>query len=153
EPLDLPVVKENIGGGTNGFFAGVRTDFGSTYSGNVSTLSEAQPVGVAPGSTAVADILTLPKGTTGLNLTRPAFAARLPRGSTGVLTVGGEDITPGLSITASNPELVLGLPTFGGRISAVASTSAVMDYSISPTIPLGPKNIAVNRGADASILV
>ena len=98
----------------------------------------------------MADILTLPKGTTGLNLTRPGFAARISRGRSGTLTVGGEDITPGVSFTPSNPGLVFGLPVFGGRISSVASTSARLDLSIAVSTPLGPKNIAVNRGPDTS---
>src|SRR5439155_7480901 len=89
---------------------------------------------------------------TGLNLTRPAVSARVPRGTGGILTTGGEDITSGVVFSASNPNLFLGSPSFGGKISAVASTSAKMDFSISSSTPLGPKNIAVNRGAAASIV-
>jgi hypothetical protein len=153
EPLDQPVTKENIGGGTNGYFSTVRTDFGSTYFGNVSTLSEARTVTVTANGNTPADISTLPRSATGLNLTRPAFGARIPRDRTGTFTIGGEDLTAGVSFTTSNPGIFLGTPTFGGRVSTVASTSARMDLAISPATPLGPKNIAVNRGADASILM
>ena len=148
EPLDLPVSKDNI----SGFYAGARTDFGSTYFGDVPSLSEARTATVTSGGSVTADILTLPKGTTGLNLTRPAFGQRFARGRSGTFTIGGEDLIAGVVFTASNGGLVLGSPTFGGRISAVASTSASMALSVAPTAPLGPKNIAVNRGADVSVL-
>jgi hypothetical protein len=148
EPMDLPVSKDHIGG----FYAGIRTDFGSTYFGNVANLADARTVTVTANGTSNADILTLPKGTTGLNLTRPGFGVRVARGRSVRMTIGGEDITSGVGFTASNSGLFLGPPTFGGRISAVAPTSASMDLAISSTTPLGPKNIAVSRGADVSIL-
>jgi Matrixin/IPT/TIG domain len=149
EPIDLPVALGNI----SGFYSTSRIDFGSTYFGNVSTLSEAPTVTVtAAGTAAATDIALLPSSTTGLNLTRPGFGARAARGIRGTLTVGGTDITAGVVFSASSPGLVLGSPTFGGVISSAATTSARMDLSIDPSTALGAKNIAVNRGADASIL-
>jgi hypothetical protein len=152
EPLDLPVIKDNIGGGATGFYSTIRTDFGTTYFGNVSTLSEALTIPLTAGASATADILTLPPNATNLNLTRPAFGLRIARGSTGTLTLGGEGITAGVSFAASTPAVFLGSPTFGGGISSVAPTSARMALSISSTAPLGPKNIAVTSGAAGSIL-
>lgn len=152
EPLDLPVGVENIGGGTNGWYGTARTDFGTTYFGNVSTLSDAAVVRVTAGTVATADIQTLPVSATGLNATRPFLAARIERGSDITLQIGGQDITPGISITTSNPELVLGLPTFGGRISSTATTSATVELFVSPSAPFGPKNIAINRGGAASVV-
>src|SRR5262249_46962946 len=38
EPLDLPVTRDNIGGGSTGFYGTIRTDFGSTYFGDVVAL-------------------------------------------------------------------------------------------------------------------
>jgi hypothetical protein len=149
EPLDQPVTKDNIGGG---FYTAARTDFGTTYFGEVSTLTEAPGVTVNAGGTATADIATLPKSATGLNLTRPAFGGRLTRGRSYLITVGGEDLTAGAIFSSSNNGLILGSPTFGGRLSSVASTSASMSLTVSSSTPLGPKNIAVNRGADASIV-
>jgi hypothetical protein len=148
EPLDLPVTRDYLGG----FYAGIRTDFGSTYFGNVSTLADATRVTVAANSNVTADISTIPKGTTGLNLTRPAFGIRISQGKSSSLTLGGEDLSTGVGFTVSNPGLFLGPPSFGGRISSVASTSATMDYSVSPNMQLGPKNITVNRGTDSSVL-
>jgi hypothetical protein len=151
EPLDQPVAKEHIGGGTTGFFSTIRTDFGTTYFGNVPSLGEARTINVTAGGTASADISTLPKGATGLNLTRPAFGFRLARGKTYSITVGGEDISAGVAFTTSNPSLIPGSPTFGGRISSVASTSAQMNLSVPAATPIGPKSLAVNRGTDVSI--
>jgi len=152
EPLDLPVRKEDIGGGTAGYYATIRTDFGTTFFGSVSNLRDATPIHVTANVAATANIQTLPKNATGLNLTRPAVAVRVPRGASGTLTVGGEEITAGVAVTASSPNVVLGTTTFSGSISTVASTSARLNLSISPTTPLGPKSIAVSRNADVSIL-
>src|SRR5207237_8746001 len=71
EPLDLPVTPQNLGGGTNGFYSTVKTNFGTTYFGNVSTLSDATAISVAPNDVATADIQTFPCRATGLTLTLP----------------------------------------------------------------------------------
>ena len=126
EPLDLPVTKDNIGGG---FYANTRTDFGTTYFGNVSTQTDARPTALSAGAISTADIDTLPKSSTGLNLTRPSFGIRVARGVAGTLTIGGEDITSGVAFTTSSSGIVLGAPTFGGSISSAASTSAQMKVS------------------------
>jgi Matrixin/IPT/TIG domain len=149
EPLDLPVTKDNIGGG---FYANTRTDFGTTYFGNVSTQTDAPPIALSAGAISTADIDTLPKSSTGLNLTRPAFGIRVARGVAGTLTTGGEDITSGVAFTTSSSGIVLGSPTFGGSISSAASTSAQMNVSVATNAPIGPINFAVNRGTDASIV-
>src|SRR5262249_763568 len=120
-------------------------------------------VNVAANGTATVNIQTLPPSSTGLNLTRPAFGVRLGRGISNVLTLGGEDITAGVSFSPSSPGIFLGIPSgafsrgivkdcFGGRISVVASTSAKMDISVPATTALGPKNIAVSRNGDTSVL-
>src|SRR5262245_57757547 len=49
EPLDLPVTKDNL----SGFYANARTDFGTTYSGNVSSFSDASFVTVGAGENSV----------------------------------------------------------------------------------------------------
>ncbi len=164
EPLDQPVTRDNLGGGSGGFYGTSATNFGTTYAGNVASLAAASRVSVTGNGTAKIDIQTLPQSPTGLNLTRPAFGVRLQRGLlNGTLTLGGEDITSGVGFSPSAPGIVLGTPSdncsanvttncFGGRISAVASTSARMDVSISGTTALGPKNVAVSRNGDTSIL-
>jgi hypothetical protein len=152
EPLDLPVTRDHISGGSMGFYGSIRTDFGSTYFGDVSALTEARPVTVAANDIATADIQTLPKSATSLNLTRPGFAVRVSRGNTSSVTMGGEGLTAGVAFSVSNSDLILSSPTFGGRISSVASTSARMNLSVSLSTSLGPKNLAVSRGADESIL-
>src|SRR5262249_8542928 len=130
EPMDLPVNDQNLGGGGTGFYRNLRTDFGTTYFGNVSNFYDAFPVQIGPGITAAADIQVLPKGTTGLNLTRPAFGVRIPREASGTLTVGGEDITAGTVFDASTSDVFVGSPAYGGRISTVASTSAALPLSV-----------------------
>jgi hypothetical protein len=152
EPLDLPVSRDNIGGGTTGFYSTIRTDFGTTYFGNVGSLSEARTVTVAASGTVTADIQTLPRSATRLNMTRPSFGVRIARGRSGTLTVGGEDLTAGISFSASNSGLILGAPTFGGAISSSAPTSARMQLSIFPGTPLGPKSLAANRGSEATVV-
>jgi hypothetical protein len=165
EPLDYPVSRDNIGGGASGFYGTTTTSFGTTYFGDVSTLASAQTVNVTANGTANAGIQVVPPSPTGLNLTRPAFAVRVGRGASGILTIGGEDITPGVSFSAAPSNIFLGTPAgtctigigvttncFGGRISAVASTSATMDFAVPANTPLGPKNVAVSRGPDIAIL-
>src|SRR6185369_7638933 len=108
------------------FYRNIKTDFGSTYFGGSSTLSEAQAINVTAGTVAVANFQTMPASSPGLNLTRPGVAIRIPRGASGRLTVGGEGITAGTVFSMSNTGLVLGSPTYGGPLSSSASTSAGM---------------------------
>jgi len=49
EPMDLPVNEQNLGGGGTGFYRNLRTDFGTTYFGNVSNFYDAAPVQVQGG--------------------------------------------------------------------------------------------------------
>ena len=151
EPLDGPVTVQNIGG-TNGFYGSSNTNFGTTYSGNVSTLTEAALVDVAPGQTATADIKILPASTSGLNLTRPAFGIRIPAGQTALSgVIGGVDLSSGVVFSASDPSIQFGAITFGGPISSTAPSSVSVPITILPTAVPGPKILAVNRGTDASI--
>lgn len=163
EPLDYPVSRDNLGGGASGFFGSTTTNFGTTYFGDVPILASAQTVNVAANGAATAAIQVLPPSPTGLNLTRPAFAVRAGRGSSGTLTLGGADITSGVSFTTAPTNIFLGTLTgvcgitvttncFGGPISSVAATSARMDFAVPAATPLGPKNVAVSRGPDVAIL-
>jgi hypothetical protein len=152
EPMDLPVNEQNLGGGGTGFYRNLRTDFGTTYFGNVANFYDAAPVQVSAGIAAAADIRVLPKGTTGLNLTRPAFGVRIPREASGTLTVGGEDLTAGTVFDPTTSDVFLGSPTYGGRISTVASTSAAIPLSVGSGAALGPKDLTVFRGIDSSVL-
>src|SRR5262249_20899506 len=131
--------------------------------GDVPALADAPSITVKANGTATANIHALPQNATALNLTRPAFGVRVARGASGVLTVGGEAITAGVSFSASSPGGYLGVPSgscsgtvtsncFGDRISTVASTSARMDVAIADATPLGPKNVIVSQAADNSIL-
>lgn len=151
EPLDNPVIEGHLGGGPNSFYRSLKTDFGTTYFGNVATLTEAGTINVTVNASANANIQTLPRSSTRLNVTRPAFPLRVARGRRETLRIGGEDITAGISITASSPELFLDTPSFGGRLSSVAPTSASTDVSASDSTALGPKNIGVNRGGAGAI--
>lgn len=152
EPLDHPVTEAFVGGGSNSFYRNLKTDFGTTYFGGVSTLTEAATIEVTANGTATANIQTLPRNSTGLNLTRPAFGLRVARGTHETLRIGGDDVTAGIAITASSPGLILDSPAFGGRLASVAPVSASMDLFVSDSAPLGPKNIAANRGPAGSIV-
>lgn len=153
EPLDGPVMVQNIGG-TNGFYSSSNTNFGTTYSGNVATLAEAAALDVGTAHDANADIQILQASASGLNLTRPAFGIRIPVGQTSTLTgvIGGVDISSGVVFTASSPGVQFGPLTFGGQISSTAPSSVSVQVTILPSTPPGPKILAVNRGTDASIL-
>ena len=152
ESLDGPVTRLNLGGGSTGFFSSVRTNFGTTYFGNVSGLSEAAKIAVGPNGVATADIRMFPPSATGLRLTRPSFGIRMPRGRTVTVTGGGVDITDGVLLTGSNSGLQFGPMTFGGRITSTAPTSVSVQLTVLNSTPLGPKNLIVNRGTDTSIL-
>ena len=152
EGLDGPMTRLNLGGGSNGFFSTIRTNFGTTYFGNVSGLPEASKIDVAPNSVTTADIRTFPASATGLRLTRPTFGIRIPRGRTITVLGGGVDITNGVLISGSDPGLQFGAPAFGGRINSSAPTSVSVQLTVTPSTPLGPKNLTASRGTDASIL-
>ena len=152
EPLDGPVTEQHVGGNSNSFYYKLATGFSTTYYGDVSDLSRSQ-TGTVPAGTLVrgADIHVLP--TTVLNLTEPgAFAARVPVGSTGMLTVGGNAITSGVTFSASTSSMGLGSTTFGGSIAADAPTSAQVAITVASNAPLGPKNISVSRSGSTSLL-
>jgi len=149
EALDGPVTEQNI---STSWYRNLSTDFGTTYYRDVSTFGQAQPVQVTSGLiTGPLNIQVLPKSTTGLRLTRPAFAPRVAVGTSGTLTIGGRDITSGTQFSPSSANITLGPPTYGGAISSVAPTSASMNLSVAGTASTGPKNISVMRGVDTSI--
>src|SRR5436309_7499937 len=148
EPLDGPVTRLSLGG----FFSSVRTNFGTTYFGGVSGLSEAAKIAVGLNGVATADILMFPPSATGLRLTWPSFGIRIPRGRTVTIIGGGVDIMDGVLLTGSNSGLQFGPRTFGGRITSTAPTSVSVQLTVLSSTPLGPKNLIVNRGTDTSIL-
>ena len=86
EPLDLPVTIQNIGGS---FYRNTRTDFGTTYFGNVSTLTEARTVNVITDGTAAADIQMLLKNPTGLIVKGGRATESSARGSRSAVDVIG----------------------------------------------------------------
>lgn len=150
EPLDNPVAEGSLGG----FYAGLNTNFGTTYYPNASTLASAQTVQVVAGASAILPaIQVLPRGQSGLNITRPTFAPRIGRGATGTLTVSGFDLTNGTVFSASSPtDVLLGAPTFSTNSSSTtAPTSAALPLTLTSTAALGAKNIAVNRGTDNAV--
>jgi len=151
EPLDGPVVAGNIGG----FYAGLSTNFGTTYYPNESTLASGQTIQVAAGSTqpSAITIQVLSHSISSLNITRPTFAPRFAAGSSGTLTLSGFDLTNGAVFTPSSPkDISLGAPTFANNASTAAPTSALLSLTVASAAALGPKNIAVNRGTDAAVL-
>ncbi len=150
EPLDLPVTEQNIGGG---YYTNLTTNFETTYYGDVATFGAATPIQVVPGqATSINTIHVLPQGPTGLNLTRPAFAARMGRGANELFTLGGADLIAGTFFTSSSPGVLLGPPTYGGSISSVAASSASMPVTIASSAALGPTYMTATSGTDTSVL-
>src|SRR5262249_37055979 len=84
EPLDGPVTEQNVGGTATSFNTGLQTNFGTTYSGDVSDLGLASAVQTVAGRLSSSDIHVLPASP--LNLTAPVtYAAHIAAG--GALTV------------------------------------------------------------------
>ncbi len=148
EPMDMPVNDQNLGG----FYRNLKTDFGTTYSGNVARLADARAVTVSASSIASMDISVLPKSATSLNVTRPSVATRIVRGSGNTLILGGFDLTAGATFSSSNSGIILGAPFFSTSTATSSPTIAVIGANVNSFTPLGPKNIAVNRGTDAAAL-
>src|SRR5207248_194698 len=124
-----------------------------SFSGNVATLAEAAPLTIGAGDDAAEDIQIFPASSSGLNLTRPAFGVRMPRGQTVTLNgmIGGVDLSSGVVFSASSRDVQFGPFTFGGRVSATAPTSVSVQVTALAAAALGPKILEVNRGTDASI--
>ena len=138
EPLDRPVSSAQL----PGFFASIMTNFGTTYFGDVQRESEASTVTLAAGeASAGIEIRAVPRSPNSFNLTRPVFAPRIPRGSTGTLRVGGENVVSGATFDSSSSRIVLDEVTFGGRLSRTAPTSASIETGVSADTPVGPKNV------------
>ena len=152
EPLDGPIIEQNLENGQSAFFHNLNTDFSTTYYGDVPLSDGASRIQISAGQKAVgADIRVLPSNA--LNLTEPAgFAPRVTLGSQGILTLGGKNLLPGVALSASNPGILLRNPVFGGRISSTAPTSVDFDIAISPDAAPGPKNFVVSSGGTSSVL-
>jgi hypothetical protein len=148
EPLDGPVSSVHVPS-----YYRVNTAFGTTFFPLTSSISEATVVTVSEGEVEEGiDILALPVGTAGFNLTSPVFSPRFFQGETGTLTIGGENVVAGISLAASTPLLVLDTPTFGGRVSVRAPTSARIPTVINPGASLGPKTIIGTSGDTVSLV-
>jgi hypothetical protein len=149
EPLDGPISESSV----SGFYAPVNTNFGTTYYPSASTLDTGLtvPVVVGAATTPVYTINVLPRSASSLNISRPSFAPRIGRSSSGTLTLSGFDLTNGVLFTASSSShVLLGGPVFSTSSSS-APTSASIQLTVSSNAPIGPKNIAVNRGTDAAV--
>jgi hypothetical protein len=151
EPLDGPVVEGNIGG----FYSGLSTSFGTTYFPSASTLESAQTVTVVAGSVAAATtIQALPRSACNLNITRPSFAPRIASGLSRMVTMVGNDLTPGLLFTPSSlTGVFLGSPSFSNppQDPCTTTNSATLPVTVGQGAALGPKNIAVNRATDNAV--
>jgi hypothetical protein len=152
EPLDGPVTEQNIGGTSTSFYTGLQTNFGTTYFGDVSSLTGANSILLTAGRfVSAGNIHVLAAG--GPNLTAPAnYAVHIPAGGQATLTVGGSGIVVGDSFSASNSGITLGTPVFGGGISSTAPSSAQIPISLSASTALGPKNITVSGSGGTSVL-
>jgi hypothetical protein len=150
EPLNQAVTEQNL---SRFWYQNLNINFAPTYYGNVSNFSQAQTIEVAAGAVTGGILIQAPPANaTGLNLTRPGFGFRVPRGASGTMTIGGYDITPGTQFSTSTADIFLDAPAYGGIISSTAPTSATMNISVSPNAVFGAKNIIVMRGAEASIV-
>ncbi len=149
EPFDRPVSSEQVGG----YYRTINTNFGTTYHGDVGSLTEARPVTVTAGTATLGtDIQAVPRGSTSFNLTRPVFAPRIARGDSDTLRIGGVRVVDGVTFSASNSGLALRDVTFGGRMSRTAPTSATMEAQVSEEASLGPKSITGLSNGATSVL-
>ncbi len=148
EPLDEPISPQHL----SEYFSSLNADFGTTYYGDTRGFSEASSVSLASRETAGGvDIHVLP-AISDFNLTRPLFAPRISLGSSETLRVGGVNVVPGVSFSASTSFIRFDTVSFGGRLSTSAPTSVTLEAVIDPATPIGPKNVAGASGSDTSVL-
>lgn len=152
EPLDRPVQESNIGGGSNGLYRNLNTDFETTFFGDVAGYSQAAVLSVGLGQSPQADIHVRPKSPGAPNLTTPSVAPRIPIGQERTWRSGGQDITPGATFSTSAASVMLEQPVFGGSISASAPTSASMGMVVMPDTPPGPKLFMASRNGSVSVV-
>jgi hypothetical protein len=101
DPLDQPVSASNLGGGWT-----IQTDFGSAHSGNVT---------VSAGETHDIGTLFVPPPTgTALGRNSDDYPLACEIGETTLVMVRGISLFPGTLLSASDPTLVIGEPTWNG---------------------------------------
>ena len=101
DPLDQPVGPFNIGGGWT-----IETDFGSVHSGTVS---------VSAGATHdVGTLFVPPPSSIALGRNSDDYPLACEIGATTLVTVRGTGLFPGSQLSASDPSVVLGEPTWSG---------------------------------------
>lgn len=153
EPLDSPVQEFNIGGNSSSFYNGIATNFGTTYYGDVSSLSTASAIQAVAGRlTGTRNIHALAAGN--LNLTGPGgYALHLAAGQTAALVLGGSNIVPSDTFTASDAGITFGTATVNTTFSSVSSSTFVnIAMTAGSTTVLGPKNISVSASGSTSNL-
>lgn len=101
DPLDQPVGPGNIGAGWT-----VETDFGSARAGNV-TVSSGQTHDVG-------SLFVPPAISTALGRNSDDYPLACEIGSTTLIMVRGSSLFPGSLLSASDPTLVIGEPTWNG---------------------------------------
>jgi hypothetical protein len=152
EPLKGPVTEQNIGGTSTSFYTGLNTSFSTTYSGDVANLALASSRQItAARLTSGVTIHVLGAGS--LNLTEPAsYATHIAQGTSGLLTVGGANLGAGDAFSASNSNVTLGTPSYGGTLAPDAPTSAQLPLTVAAGAATGPKSIAVTASGVTSVL-
>ena len=106
-PLDNPVDAGNLGSG----HAGAETDFEPAVYAATATITGGETLDL--GELAVGDDVALNLGTAG-----DQFPARVVVGQSRTITLHGSGLFNGSTLTASDPDLILGLPTwFGSQVS------------------------------------
>lgn len=147
EALDGPVAADHV----PRFFGPIDTSFAPTFFGGTASLTAAATVLVeAGGDQSGIDIPVTAKGTSGLNLSAPSFAVRIPAGTSRELAVAGEGVVAGTTFSASSPEISFGTPVFGGGASAAAPTSAAVPVTVPATTSPGPRTVLAVSGDTAS---
>ncbi len=132
-PLDSPVGGFNLGGIT------VETDFEATVHGTMATITGTNLVGL--GDIVVGADVALNLGTSS-----DIFPIRAERGTGTSITLRGNGLFPGSTLTASDPDVVLSAVTwFGSQVSFLATVPSLE--------PLGHFDLTVtNASGDVSIL-
>ena len=126
EPLDGPVMEDNIGGQ---YDSRVNVNFTTTFLGGTLNPQQRQTVQVTAGNTLQdVNIAVSPSPSSALNLTSPSLGQRVGKGTGVAFNVRGEGVVDGVTFHIPGPALSLEAPTFSGantaRLTATVDSEA-----------------------------
>ncbi len=113
EPLDGPVMEDNIGGQ---YDSRVNVNFTTTFLGGTLNPQQRQSVQVTAGNTLQeVNIAVSPAPSSALNLTSPSLGQRVGQGTSVAFNVRGDGVVDGVTFQIPDPAVSLAGPDFQRR--------------------------------------